>query len=128
MMAHELSNGVSNWKSGSKQRLQQMFPADEEEDGVKSFTKSYHKYKRQYVKHLSFNPKEENLSKCVLLRLAMFNVHLFPASVLEHAPLQEVYIYFDTATYDEIERDEKVSFSNSCMYLITVLILIYNTL
>ena len=24
------------------------------------------------------------------------------------APLEAVYIYFDTATYDEIERDEKV--------------------
>ena len=32
----------------------------------------------------------------------------FTASMLEHAPLQAVYIYFDTATYDEIERDEKV--------------------
>ena len=30
------------------------------------------------------------------------------ATTLEHAPLQAVYIYFDTATYDEIERDEKV--------------------
>ena len=29
--------------------------------------------------------------------------------MLEHAPLEAVYIYFDTATYDEIERDEKVS-------------------
>ena len=29
--------------------------------------------------------------------------------MLEHAPLEVVYIYFDTATYDEIERDEKVT-------------------
>ena len=36
---------------------------------------------------------------------------MFPATSLEHAPLEAVYIYFDTATYDEIERDEKVSFS-----------------
>ena len=28
--------------------------------------------------------------------------------MLEHAPLEAVYIYFDTATYDEIGRDEKV--------------------
>ena len=28
--------------------------------------------------------------------------------MIEHAPLQSVYIYFDTATYDEIERDVKV--------------------
>ena len=31
-----------------------------------------------------------------------------PATELKHAPLEAVYIYFDTATYDEIERDEKV--------------------
>ena len=30
------------------------------------------------------------------------------ATTLEQAPLEAVYIYFDTATYDEIERDEKV--------------------
>ena len=29
--------------------------------------------------------------------------------MLEHAPLKAVYIYFDTATYDEIERDVKVT-------------------
>ena len=28
---------------------------------------------------------------------------------LEHALLEAVYIYFDTATYDEIERDQKVA-------------------
>ena len=28
--------------------------------------------------------------------------------MLEHAPLEAVYIYFDTASYDQIERDEKV--------------------
>ena len=36
-------------------------------------------------------------------------LYLFPATKLEHAPLEAVYIYFDTATYDEIERDEKVA-------------------
>ena len=30
--------------------------------------------------------------------------------MMEHAPLQSVFIYFDTATYDEIERDVKVVF------------------
>ena len=28
---------------------------------------------------------------------------------MDHAPLEAVYIYFDTATYDEIERDVKVN-------------------
>ena len=39
----------------------------------------------------------------------LWKVYLFPATTLEHAPLEAVYIYFDTATYDEIERDEKVA-------------------
>ena len=34
----------------------------------------------------------------------------FSATELEHAPLEVVYIYFDTATFDEIERDVKVDF------------------
>ena len=27
---------------------------------------------------------------------------------MDHSPLEEVFIFFDTATYDEIERDVKV--------------------
>ena len=30
--------------------------------------------------------------------------------MLDHAPLEAVYIFFDTATFDNIERDEKVKF------------------
>ena len=66
MLTKEMSHGITSWRSGSKERLQQMFPSsasEEEEDGVKTFTESYHKYKREYVKHLGFNPEEENLSK-----------------------------------------------------------------
>ena len=32
------------------------------------------------------------------------------ATMLDHNPLEAVYIYFDTATYDEIEKDKKVIF------------------
>ena len=69
-----LSNGVIWTKSEVKEHLLQMFPtlADVKVDEVKSFTESYHKYKREYVKHLSFNPEDENLSKCVILRLIIF--------------------------------------------------------
>ena len=49
------------------------------------------------------------LTKKTSVRISnIHHIHLLPASVLEHAPLEAVYIYFDTATYDEIERDEKV--------------------
>ena len=44
---------------------------------------------------------------------------MFTVTTLEHAPLEAVYIYFDTATYDEIERDEKVIF-NSCQLMISL--------
>ena len=39
-------------------------------------------------------------------------IYLFPATTLEHAPLEAVYIYFDTTTYDEIERDQKVDYND----------------
>ena len=59
-----LSNRVHWPESEDKEHLLQMFPtlADEKVDEVKSFTESYHKYKREFVKHLGFNPEEENLS------------------------------------------------------------------
>ena len=53
----------------SKERLfaalEQMFPisAEEKINRVKSLTESYHKYKREYVQHLGFNPDNKNLSK-----------------------------------------------------------------
>ena len=65
-LTQELSHGLKRWLlSDSKERLQQMFPIStkEEEDVLKSLTESYHKYKREYVKNLGFNPEEENLSK-----------------------------------------------------------------
>ena len=37
--------------------------------------------------------------------------------MIEHAPLQSVYIYFDTATYDEIERDVKVILLRRKIYI-----------
>ena len=42
----------------------------------------------------------------------LFKLYLFPATTLEHAPLEAVVIYFDTTTYDEIERDEKVDYND----------------
>ena len=89
--------------------VQQMFPnlsVDEESESVHSLTMIYHNYKRKYVKHLSFNPKLENHSKSIMIKLL---VHIFSATIIEHAPLEAVYIFFDTATYDEIERDIKVA-------------------
>ena len=40
--------------------------------------------------------------------LNIIDLIFFAAMTMEHAPLEAVYTYFDTATYDKIERDEKV--------------------
>ena len=74
MLTHELRYGVT-WSYNQRESrnhlyvaLQEMFPttAEEKVDEVQSVTESYHKYKREYVKHLSFKPEEENLSECFL--------------------------------------------------------------
>ena len=68
MLTQELSQ-LKDVKSESKERLyvalQRMLTSavDGKIDKVKSLTESYHKYKREYVKHLGFNPDNENLSK-----------------------------------------------------------------
>ena len=49
--------------------LQKMFPSSSESEkvgNVKALTKAYHNYKREYVKHLSFTPEGENLSRFIL--------------------------------------------------------------
>ena len=53
-----------------KQRLDAMFQdllstssANEKVYDVMTLTKAYHKYKREYVKHLVFTPEGRNLSK-----------------------------------------------------------------
>ena len=46
--------------------LQQLFPtftANEKVNNLKTLTEKYHRYKMDYVRHLSFTPEGENLSK-----------------------------------------------------------------
>ena len=47
--------------------LRQMFPdehaPDETNLDVARLTNAYHKYKNEYVQHLSFAPEDENLSR-----------------------------------------------------------------
>ena len=54
----------------------------------------------------------------------IYRADLFPATTLEHAPLEAVYIYFDTATYDEIEKDEKVVLKADLCFFIDIKTLI----
>ena len=48
------------------------------------------------------------LVSCLIQNTNYANV---PGVLAEYSPLEEVYIFFDTVTYDEIERDVKVKFA-----------------
>ena len=60
---------LEDWKEGNARlqaTFQNMFPntwSDEKVDDVMALTEAYHKYKKEYVKHLSFDREEGNLSK-----------------------------------------------------------------
>merc|ERR1712080_766579 len=88
---------------GRKERLYHLQKAvansiEMEEDGISAMQDEYDMYKEGNIKFLRFNPDEDNLQK----------ESIFTARV-QHAPLEAVYIFFDTATYNEIERDVKVT-------------------
>ena len=102
----ELGRGSKRVEAFFEQTFPLSFANDESGDDS-SLTRAYNSYKGKYVKHLSFNHEEENLSIVAIFYCSVFS-NSISASTLEHAPLEAVYIYFDTATYDEIERDEKV--------------------
>ena len=56
-----------------------------------------------------FNPSFENLSKILVIVLKRKLTFLSLDSTIAYAPLKLIQIYFDTATYDEIERDVKMT-------------------
>ena len=65
----ELGTVVEDWKEGNARlqaTIQNMFPntwSDDKVDDVMALTAAYLKYKKEYVKHLSFDREEGNLSK-----------------------------------------------------------------
>ena len=75
------------------------------EAGFETFRKAYKIYKENYTRHLLFDPAASNLS---IFSIGISHNISISAVVIKHAPLEAVYIFFDTATYDQIERDIKV--------------------
>jgi hypothetical protein len=67
---------------------------------------AYQAYKNNYAKNLQFDSTHKNLSMCIHLKVVY--QYTFSAS-RKNYPLKFVQIYFGTATYDKIERDEKVT-------------------
>ena len=67
--AHEWDQW-SRGNEGTDAAIQELFhnpSTDEKNVDITSVTKAYHNYKKEYVKHLSFSPEEESLSKLILL-------------------------------------------------------------
>ena len=69
MMNQDLSTGVK-WEQADKREhlkatLYEMFPmfATERDVDVEMMAARYLQYKMDYVKHLAFNPEEQNFSK-----------------------------------------------------------------
>ena len=92
-------------------QLQQMlstFIETKDNELSSSLVNRYKSYKESFVKHLLFNVSQPNLSKLLWLRHSYLYI-LISAATIEHAPLEAVYIFFNTATYDEIERNVKVT-------------------
>ena len=60
---------VNEGTDAAIQELYQNPSANEKIVDITSVTKAYYNYKKEYVKHLSFSPDEESLSKFILLLL-----------------------------------------------------------
>ena len=73
-----------------------------------NMTVNYQRYLNNYAENLIYNSSSRNLSKTS--NTSWSKLYLpFSASPKGFPPLHMVQIYFDTATYDEVERDTKVT-------------------
>ena len=75
---------------------------------VQRLVKQYREYKAGYAQNIVFNPKLGSLSKYEISDDKTAFV-VSPADTEDYPPLQLVQIYFDTATYDKIERGVKMT-------------------
>ena len=103
-----LSDGLHH--CGSQEQLNTLhqmvaLSTKKKEAGFEAFRKAYKTYKENYARHLLFDPAASNLSIFPIRIICSISIL---AVVIERAPLEAVYIFFDTATYDQIERDIKV--------------------
>ena len=81
----------------------------EEAQKLDKMQKEYNRYKNDYVSNLFFDPKEANNSKCCIYIHLLLLIPSFLAGTKWFTQLEVVHIYFDTATFDQIEKDVKVT-------------------
>ena len=81
----------------------------EEAQKLDELQQEYNRYKNDYVSNVYFDPKETNNSKCCIYSHILTIIPSFLAGIQWLTQLEVVHIYFDTATFDEIEKDVKVT-------------------
>ena len=76
------------------------------EDGGKlaDLLVEYNEYKKKFVENIEFDP-----SKMFFNGSKWTRRQYIPPKQKEYAPLQLIHIYFDTNTYDKIQRSLKIS-------------------
>ena len=74
-MNKDLSSGVTwskvEYRENLQNTLQDMFPTSpqEQDEKVKSAIAKYIRYKMEYVKHIKFNPYEDDVGKFIQCRI-----------------------------------------------------------
>ena len=69
----------------------------------------YKGYLNNYAENVEYSSSSKTLSKKILLNSNTYKFYLVSASPKKLAPLHLVQFYFVPATYDEIERDRKLT-------------------
>ena len=89
-----------------------------------ALNEQYEHYKKNFVKDITFDTTKIGLSMLICLWIiflfsftmigseGVLYVSFFPQDSSVESRLQVVHIYFDTSTFDQIERDVKVRFFN----------------
>ena len=77
-------------------------------DKISLLMNKYETYKRNYAANIKFDSGVENLSKCKV-RIVPFDKTLLSDVTMKYTPMMLIHIYFDTETFDMIERDVKMT-------------------
>ena len=84
---------------------------EENRDAYNSLVEEYREYKRNYSRAFRFLASAVNTSIGLFKAyLSLGLIHLLTGQELNDSTLQLVQIFFDTASFDEIERDTEVKF------------------
>ena len=77
-------------------------------DKLKENMEEYTGYKNNFARNLKFDPTKNDMSIFPNAQIDNHNLY-FSASLESYPQLKFIQIYFETATYDKLEKDKKVN-------------------